>query len=206
MVDGVGHPASTTPQLNYSLTQIYNCTGARDLALSDQYLFLINGGLEIILFENENYRTTYFPNAPIGVVDIAAWNQILYFDVHNGTDYVIRALSVLNSSDLFLLSEVTTQYVFSAGDIGAYQSHVYWTCQEFGFPIFDFSNVTSPQEVGKVPLETWHSWSVHIVSHYGLFGGDMRTGLFDLNSSPSNPELLWINEDANGYGFAVSEK
>ncbi len=188
-----GHP------IDYSVQRIYNCRDARYIALSNEYLYLRNGS-QAIIFENELNRSSYnvshyYP------ASIAGWNRLLFVPGENSWNATVSAISFTNYSAPYNCSTASYETTGDAPHIISFESYVYMTCFELGFPIFDFSNITHPKYVGEVSLGNWHSIHSYIVSHYGLFFGDFSVGIFDLQSSPTNPKKLWEANTYNYYSF-----
>lgn len=205
--------------VDFTIAQIYNCSDATFISQSGDYLYLQNGSYpskmtQIVAFENDILQASYWPAYQLrSETGIASWNRTLFISRYIDPYAAVEAVSFAKYStpqNVSIASHYTTGGIPS---ISAYHSYIYMACQEWGFQIFDFSNISHPVNVGAVPLSTWHSRRLYVVSHFGLFIGDHQTGIFDLTTGRS-PKKLWVTPKWQLYAhilsssgrFAVSEK
>ncbi|MHA2365934.1 MAG: hypothetical protein ACXAC7_18385, partial [Candidatus Hodarchaeales archaeon] len=142
----------------------------------------------VILIKNDSKIAEYKFNQTI--YSITATNSTLFISGYN-RNAIVSAVSFDNFTHPLFISNISHGTTGRDPSIISYDNYVYAACQEWGFPIFDFSDHAHPQQAGYVPLSTWHSQHIYRIYHYGIFLGDFNSGIFDLRNSPKSPQLLW---------------
>ncbi len=193
LILGVGFPifpsiSNASTSITYQVDTIWNETEVKTLTISNEYLYLQKNDSTIILVQNGSKiaEYTFFQT----VYGIAAVNDTLFISGYTG-EATVFAVSFSNFSNPLIISNISHWTTGGSPSIISYNQYVYAACQEWGFPIFDFSNHTHPTKAGSVSVPTWHSRRIYRVYNYGVFYGDHCSRIFDLRSSPTSPRLLW---------------
>lgn len=180
--------SSVNTSITYQLETLWDETDVKAFTISGEYLYLQINDSNIILVQNDSKKVEYQFHQTIRSIN--AVNSTLFIPGYTGNATVF-AVSFKNITNPQIISNISHWTTGGTPAIISYNHYVYAACQEWGFPIFNFSNLTHPKRVGYVPLPTWHSRNVYRVYNYGIFYGDQRSGIFDLSFSPQSPRLLW---------------
>ncbi|MHA1973431.1 MAG: hypothetical protein ACTSW1_10585 [Candidatus Hodarchaeales archaeon] len=180
--------SSSNTSITYQLETLWDGTDVKAFTISGEYLYLQVNESNVILINNGSKIAEYKFNQTI--YSITAANSTLFIPGYFG-NATVSAVSFNNLTHPLLVSTIGHWTTGGSPSIISYNNYVYAACQEWGFPIFDFSVLTHPKQAGYVPLSTWHSRYIYRIYHYGIFYGDYRSGIFDLSDSPKSPRLLW---------------
>lgn len=188
-IDGVKDQPPKVGSVDHSIQKIWNGTAVTNVALSDDYLYVRNGSKQIHMFYQEEHQSSYQFNCSIKglaaekLTAFVARNEIEAADTY--------AVSFTNLTNPWIVSRISHYTTGSVEYIISYNHYVYAACWEWGFPIFDFSNMTHPSKVGSLSLDTWHSIHTYCFGDYGIFSGDYNTGIYNLSANPIDPPPLW---------------
>lgn len=180
--------SSANTSITYHLEALWDETDVKAFTISGEYLYLQIDDSNVILINNYSKIAEYKFHQTI--YSITAVNSTLFIPGYTG-NATVAAVSFDNLTYPLIISNISHWTTGGSPSIISYNNYVYAACQEWGFPIFNFSDLAHPRQAGYVPLSTWHSRYIYRIYHYGVFYGDQRSGIFDLSDSPKSPHLLW---------------
>ncbi|MFX1282380.1 MAG: hypothetical protein ACFFB5_01950 [Promethearchaeota archaeon] len=183
--------ASKGVSVEYTIENIWNKTDAQKITLTRGRFFLVTEDNEIILVEQNQNKSVFQSNETIAAFVVI--NHTLIFTTFEHSHYLFF-VSFNNDSDPQTVSKITTKTTGLISFLDTFDEFVFTANYEWGFLIYDFTNVTHPQLRGYITLDNWHCQQVFIVSQYGFFSGDHKTGIYNLSGNPlvsQDPHLLW---------------
>ncbi|UCE13548.1 MAG: hypothetical protein JSV04_15385 [Candidatus Heimdallarchaeota archaeon] len=178
--------------------EVWNGTAVNEVYSVNEHILLKNGSNELVMLKNQTEVHTY--QSATEIFGVAALNKGVIFISED-------ALWVLRYENLTTPEKVLNNTGYwempCSRKLGTYQHYVYHPCYEFGgFLIYDFSNITYPERVGRVSI-SWHAYDVDVVDEYGFFAGDTASGIYYLKETPEDPMELWLTEkvDLSGWPY-----
>ncbi|MFX1512336.1 MAG: hypothetical protein ACFFCQ_07105 [Promethearchaeota archaeon] len=192
--------ASTDILVEPKIEEIWKDGNVQKIALSGDHLFLLMEDKKIHCFENEVHKSVFHLN--YSIYSFVALNQTLIIPSLEPAYARFTAVNFENYSKPHVISSIKEETTGDITSMSVYGQYMYSANWEWGFPIFDYSNVSHPKLISSVPLSNWHCEQLYIISHYGFFSGDFQTGLYELNNTPTQPvQLKTIRYGGSQYDY-----